>query len=795
MIPFEERSRPSLDGPDDAGEERPAAFDERQRRLRTLLLDARDAAIRLRVGLGAENGPSAGRARWDDAGYGALRHRLRELVEETVPFGATVLVVSRGDDELLATETGGEARHFPCTRDGAYLGHHPADGSAAIELLEEQRKRGAEFLVFPTTSLWWLEHYGELTRHLEERYRRVAEDAEGGVVYDLRRRGSTPQPVVYAARGPRPEGAERPLAAVTIISRNYLAQARILARSFLAHEPDSRFYLLVVDGLPEGVEVGAQVTLVDPQELEVPDFYEMCFKYGIVEFNTAVKPYLLSLLFERYGEEEVAYFDPDIMIMRPLVELRQALTDGDIVLTPHIMRPLPLDGKRPSEQDIMISGAYNLGFIALRRSPATGEFLRWWEERLEDGCRIDVAQGLFTDQKWIDLVPSLFPSTVILRDPTYNVAFWNLHERSVSRDEGAFLVNDEPAAFFHISGFDPRKPQTLSKHQTRIEVAPGSTLEELLESYAALLLENGYEEACRWEYGYERFDNGVRVHPLLRQIYLNLGRDERARFGDPFAASVPGSFLDWATGPAEDGGLSPFLQTLYRLRYDLPLAFPDVRGRDRAAFLRWARRWGASEMGFDAALVRDVDASAGERPLDVRAAGGERRVADGAAAGRGGPPAMSYEAVLERIRNISRATLPAGSRVLVLSKGDYRLVDLGGVEGWHFPQTEDGTYGGYNPPDSEVAIAHLEALRAKGANYLLIPQPALWWLEYYEGFRRHLEDRYRLAVRDYDSCLIYSLREGPAEAELRSRRTARWWQRLLGRSPAAQGAPRQEAVR
>jgi hypothetical protein len=132
----------------------------------------------------------------------------------------------------------------------------------------------------------------------------------------------------------------------------------------------------------------------------------------------------------------------------------------------------------------------------------------------------------------------------------------------------------------------------------------------------------------------------------------------------------------------------------------------------------------------------------------------------------------------------------------VLSKGDYRLVDLGGVEAWHFPQTPDGTYGGYHPPDSEVAIAHLEALRDKGANYLLIPQSALWWLEYYEEFRRHLERRYRLAVQDYDSCLIYSLRERPEEEPRRPGRQS-WWRRLMGvpRLTAGQGAARQEAIR
>ncbi|MGH9379524.1 MAG: hypothetical protein ACRD2Z_02765 [Thermoanaerobaculia bacterium] len=571
-------------------------------------------------------------------------------------------------------------------------------------------------------------------------------------------------------------GPQRPLTAVTIISRNYLAQARTVARTFLRHEPESRFYLLVVDGLPEGVDVGVDVTSIDLEELDIPNLYEMCFKYGVVEFSTAVKPYLLSLLLSKYGEDEVIYFDPDIMIMRRLVELRDALGEGDIVLTPHIMRPLPVDGRRPSEQDIMVSGAYNLGFIALKRSPQSDEFLTWWEQRLEDGCRIDVPRGLFTDQKWIDLVPSLFPGTVILRDPTYNVAFWNLHERSITHAGEDFLVNGTPASFFHLSGFHPGEPRKLSKHQDRVEVAPGSPLATLLDLYAKYLRENGFDEAAVCEYGFERFDNGIRVHPILRQLYLNLNREERGRFGNPFSTGEHESFLDWATRPAaETGGLSPFLRTLYEIRYDLSQAYPDVDGRDRKPFVKWARRWGSAEMRFEPELVRDEEAQAtvgGTPPASSSgSAPRQTRPATTAAGSR-----SSYFSLIERIRNVVRTTLPAGSNVLVVSKGDSRLLDLGGSEGWHFPQTEGGIYGGYHPADSKVAIAHLEALRKKGAGYLLIPKTGLWWLEYYEGFRRHLETHYRPVAHHDDSCVIYALRGARNGDARQGAGTQLWWQ-------------------
>ena len=288
--------------------------------------------------------------------------------------------------------------------------------------------------------------------------------------------------------------------------------------------------------------------------------------------------------------------------MRRLDELREALAGSDIVLTPHITRPIPADGLSPSEPDIMVSGAYNLGFIAVRRTDEARRFLTWWEERLEDGCRIDVPSGLFTDQKWIDLVPGLFPGTHVLRDQSYNVAFWNLHERDIEPVDDGFAVNGRPAGFFHISGFDPERPDRLSKHQTRTAVVPGTGLHRLLSHYASRLKHFGWDQSHAEEYGYERFSDGVRIHPYLRKLYLDLPPETRTRFGDPFTELGPGGFRDWATRPREEsGGLSYFLQEVYGARVDLQEAFPDVRGRDREHFLEWARTQGPLEMKYDRA--------------------------------------------------------------------------------------------------------------------------------------------------------------------------------------------------
>ena len=114
-------------------------------------------------------------------------------------------------------------------------------------------------------------------------------------------------------------------AACTIVSRNYLSHARILAASYVAHHPGARFYLLVIDGLPKDCSVSDDIHLVSVHELDIPYLPELCFKYDVTELCTAVKPSLLSLILRRYDEERVIYLDPDIRVYGSLEDIAPTL--------------------------------------------------------------------------------------------------------------------------------------------------------------------------------------------------------------------------------------------------------------------------------------------------------------------------------------------------------------------------------------------------------------------------------------------------------------------------------------
>jgi GT2 family glycosyltransferase len=128
------------------------------------------------------------RERRPDAAYDVVRERVRSLVRAAVPQGATVLVTSKGDEELLRID-GVEARHFPSTDEGVYAGYNPADSAAVISILETERGRGADFLALPSTTFWWLQYYAGFARHLASEHRLAWRD-EDCVIYDLRPRGA-----------------------------------------------------------------------------------------------------------------------------------------------------------------------------------------------------------------------------------------------------------------------------------------------------------------------------------------------------------------------------------------------------------------------------------------------------------------------------------------------------------------------------------------------------------------------------------------------------------------------------
>lgn len=135
-------------------------------------------------------------------------------------------------------------------------------------------------------------------------------------------------------------------------------------------------------------------------------------------------------------------------------------------------------------------------------------------------------------------------------------------------------------------------------------------------------------------------------------------------------------------------------------------------------------------------------------------------------AGRSGPSKeLGYHALKKVIHHQIKKMIPLGATVAFISKGDQSLVEIAGYDGWHFPMDKTGAYAGYHPRTSEEAIVHLNELIRQGAQYLVIPSTAYWWLDHYTEFSGHLDTHFSLASNLEKACRIYGLSAQLAHSE------------------------------
>lgn len=284
----------------------------------------------------------------------------------------------------------------------------------------------------------------------------------------------------------------------TLCSNNYLAQAKTLGDSLIKFNPGYKFIIGLVDELNTEIDYQSfePYTILPVAQIGIPDFENLWKKYAIVEFNTSVKASYFKYIFnENPDAKTVCYLDPDISVYYSLKILEEAFIDNDILLTPHIQRPIALDGKQPGENNFLNYGLYNLGFIGVHRNCTTaGGFLDWWEERILSVGFHDTLNGYFVDQLWINFVPLFYERVKILRNPGLNAAPWNLHERKIVEAENTLKMGDGSSLFFfHFSNFKFKEPDEMSGYYTRCTFETNPELKRFYRDYYDRLIKNKIE--------------------------------------------------------------------------------------------------------------------------------------------------------------------------------------------------------------------------------------------------------------------------------------------------------------
>lgn len=339
--------------------------------------------------------------------------------------------------------------------------------------------------------------------------------------------------------------------AYTSITANYLPKARVLAESVKRAYPSVQFHLILSDNPPVGFSVASEPfdNVIFAEDLVADNFAQWAFGHSVVELCTAVKGVALEHIFSMFDADQIFYFDPDMVVFSRLNELHEELSHCSLLLTPHLTAPETSEtGILDNEVASLLHGVFNLGFVGVRNCPEGRRFSRWWAQRLLKFCHDDLARGLFTDQKWVNLAPCFFDDVGILRSPAFNVATWNLTNRTATGSlESGILINGEPLGFYHFSGFDSGDQIVMLERYGQ----DSPVLYELREWYIAECERHGQSVLGALKSKYDQFSNGLPIDRGYRVLYRQRVDLQRA-FPNPFQVAGTDCYKAWYDAhPAE----------------------------------------------------------------------------------------------------------------------------------------------------------------------------------------------------------------------------------------------------
>lgn len=328
---------------------------------------------------------------------------------------------------------------------------------------------------------------------------------------------------------------------------NYIPKVRMLFQSLREHHPEWRLHLALADEQREHVDLSGEPfdEVIPVSELGIPSWRGWAFCHTIVELATAIKPFALARLLKLPDTTNVIYLDPDTVAFSRLDDIVAALEEANIVLTPHQTSPeKTLAAIIDNEICSLKHGIYNLGFVAVAATDVGHEFADWWSKRTYHFCRADIPNGLFTDQRWIDLAPAFFGGVAIMRSGRHNVATWNLTTRALCTDEsGKYFVDGEPLGFYHFTGFDSGAHAAMAAKNA----AGNRAVQKLIDWYTSQTKRLATDPLAKEPWAYGVFSDKSPISIAQRIVYRERP-DLQCEFVDPFDAA---GYLHWWNSQAK----------------------------------------------------------------------------------------------------------------------------------------------------------------------------------------------------------------------------------------------------
>ena len=223
------------------------------------------------------------------------------------------------------------------------------------------------------------------------------------------------------------------------------------------------------NSLPQSVNfkvgiIGGQIDDEDAvhiSTLQIPDWEAMSQRYDEAALVAASKPFFTKYFLQ--NSDEVIYFDPTIWVLTNLNPILSQLKESEIVITPRVVQPFGVSDYA-DEKFFLNSGLIDSGFYALKNTKQVFELLGWWQKRVVENANLDLCNAQNHDQLWLMFLPAFYENVAIVKNKSWNVGLQNLHERTLTKIDKSWFVNQSEELFF--INF---REITNSKHQDLIK--------------------------------------------------------------------------------------------------------------------------------------------------------------------------------------------------------------------------------------------------------------------------------------------------------------------------------------
>jgi hypothetical protein len=330
--------------------------------------------------------------------------------------------------------------------------------------------------------------------------------------------------------------AGQKLSIVSVATRNYLYRAQALFESIAEHFPEAKRIVCCADYCDFPASTSERsFEIVAASELGIPRYRQIAFALNPTALCCFLKPYAVQFALQNDSISRVIYIDNDMALFRCPSDLLKALETSSCVFTPHHLHPLKI-GAIPDEQVLHTFGIFNAGILGFRRCEETLSFLNWWADWMGNPRRFHFQSGY--DQVWLNYAAVYCPNHAILRDPTYNVAFWNLSERDLWLEGKEFYCGSKKLTTFHFSNFSEAHPESLVWPPNVSNYTRNDATEKIAADIVSKWEKCGKNESLALGYGYAKWPDGSEVTLQERQA-LCFQWDELPMDVDPWRSDFP----------------------------------------------------------------------------------------------------------------------------------------------------------------------------------------------------------------------------------------------------------------